>query len=301
MDVTRWREDATCDFWGQYCYVRDLDDGRVWSAGRQPIGQSADEYVVELRPNRAAIQRRDGEIETRYEVAVVSDADAEVRRITLTNHGDRPRTLEVTSYAEVALNPRRADQAHPAFAKLFLETEYLSGASALLCRRRPRARDEQAFWALHVLAGPEGGAAIGDVQFETDRARFLGRGRSAANPAALETKAPLSGTYGPVLDPVFSLRRSVRLAPGTSAVLAFNTATPRDREEGLAVLFVTNNPRFAHAVGDRFLLLAGGQVAGRLTREDVDVSDLTRLMAGGEEFAALSTALEGLPPEPGPR
>ena len=235
MDVTRWREDATCDFWGQYCYVRDLDDGRVWSAGRQPIGQSADEYVVELRPDRAAIQRRDGEIETRYEVAVVSDADAEVRRITLTNHGDRPRTLEVTSYAEVALNPRRADQAHPAFAKLFLETEYLSGASALLCRRRPRARDEQALWALHVLAGPEGGAAIGDVQFETDRARFLGRGRSAANPAALETKAPLSGTYGPVLDPVFSLRRSVRLAPGTSAVLAFNTATPRDREEGLAV------------------------------------------------------------------
>lgn len=73
------------------------------------------------------------------------------------------------------------------------------------------------------------------------------------------------------------------------------------KEEGLTVVFVSNNPRFAHAVGDRFLLLAGGQVAGRLTREDVDATDLTRLMAGGEEFAALSTALEDMHPEPGPR
>ena len=124
IDLTRWREDATCDCWGQYCYVRDLDTGRVWSAGRQPLGRSADDYTADLRPDRATFRRRDGEIETRYEVVVVPDANAEVRRITLTNHGDRPRTLEVTSYAEVALNPRRADQAHPAFAKLFLETEY---------------------------------------------------------------------------------------------------------------------------------------------------------------------------------
>ena len=135
MDVTRWREDKTCDCWGQYYYIRDLGDGLVWSAGRLPLGRYADEYKADLRPDLATFRRRDGEIETLYQVAVVPDANAEVRRITLTNHGDSPRTLEVTSYAEVALNPRRADQAHPAFAKLFMETEYLPTTSALLCRR----------------------------------------------------------------------------------------------------------------------------------------------------------------------
>lgn len=122
-DITRWREDGTRDCWGQYCYVRNLDDGRAWSAGRQPLGRNADEYEPHLHPGRAIIRRRDRDVETCYEVAVVPDANAEVRRVTLTNRGNRPCTLEVTSYAELALNPRGADQAHPAFAKLFLETE----------------------------------------------------------------------------------------------------------------------------------------------------------------------------------
>src|SRR6185436_15378910 len=205
-DVTRWREDVTCDCCGQYYYVRDLERGRVWSAGRQPIGVGADKYEAELRLDRAVICRRDGEIETCYEIAVVPDAKAEVRRLTLTNRGNRLRTLDVTSYSEVVLNPRRADQAHPAFAKLFLETEHVRPDAALLCRRRPRARDQEPVWALHVLATAEkiSGAQPGDFEFETDRARFLGRGRSARNPAALETRAPLSSTAGPVLDPIFS-------------------------------------------------------------------------------------------------
>ena len=155
LDVTRWREDATSDCWGQYFYIRDLDGGRAWSTGRQPLGADADEYEAMLGSDRAVFQRRDGDIETRYEIAVAADADAEVRRITLTNHGAFPRTLDVSSYAEVSLNSRRADQAHPAFAKLFLETEYLPAPPTLLCRRRPRARDQKPIWGLHFLAGPE--------------------------------------------------------------------------------------------------------------------------------------------------
>ena len=207
MDVTRWREDGTRDCWGQYCYVRNLDDGRVWSAGRQPLGRHADEYEADLRPDRAVIRRRDGDVETCYEVAVVPDADAEARRVTLTNRGSRPLTLEVTSYAEVALNPRRADQAHPAFAKLFLETEALVSPPALLCRRRPRARGQQPVWALHVLAGPatSAPAALERVECETDRARFLGRGRSAAGPGGDgERRGPLrdrGAGAGPDLQP----------------------------------------------------------------------------------------------------
>ena len=234
--MTRWREDATSDCWGQYFYIRDLDGGRAWSAGRQPLGGDADEYEAMLGLDGAIFQRRDGDIETRYEIAVAADADAEVRRITMTNHGVLPRTLDVTSYAEVSLNSRRADQAHPAFAKLFLETEYLPAPPTLLCRRRPRARDQKPIWALHFLAGPErADTAIGVIEYETDRARFLGRGRSTACPAALESGAALSGTVGSVLDPVFSLRRRIRLAPNTSAVLAFGTAMASDRNEAIAL------------------------------------------------------------------
>ena len=235
LDVTRWREDATRDGWGQFFYIRDLDGGGAWSAGWQPLAGDPDDYETILSSDWAVFQRRDGDIETRSEIAVAADADIEVRRITLTNHGAVPRMLDVTSYAEVSLNSRRADQAHPAFAKLFLETEYLPAPPTLLCRRRPRARDEKPIWGLHFLAGPErADTAAGDVEYETDRARFLGRGRTAASPASLDSGAALSGTVGSVLDPVFSLRCRVRLAPNTSAVLAFGTAIASDRNEAVA-------------------------------------------------------------------
>jgi cellobiose phosphorylase len=124
LDVTRWREDATRDCWGQFCYVRDLADGTIWSVGYQPLCGTADAYEFEFHADRAEFHRRDGDVETRWAVCVDPDADCDVRAVTLVNHGSRPREIELTSFAEVCLNHRRADQAHPAFAKLFLESEF---------------------------------------------------------------------------------------------------------------------------------------------------------------------------------
>jgi cyclic beta-1,2-glucan synthetase len=233
LDVTRWREDRTCDNWGQWCYVRDLRSGLLWSAGHQPVCRPADRYEVLYSTDKAEFIRRDGNIETHLEVTVSPENAAEVRRVTLTNHGNRPHELELTSYAEVVLLPHRADLSHPAFGKLFLETEFISSRSALLCRRRPRSADQNPVWCVHVLAVD--GPAVGGVQYETDRARFLGRGRTVARPAALEPGAVLSGTTGPVLDPIVSLRRRVRVAPGASVSVAFTTAVAASREEALAL------------------------------------------------------------------
>src|SRR5882724_4283864 len=234
MDVTRWREDGTRDCWGQFCYIRDRSSGKRWSTGKQPLCQPADEYDVEFHVDRAEFRRRDGDIETRWAVCVAPDHDAEVRVVTLINHSGVPCEFDLTSYAEVCLNQRRADQAHPAFAKLFLETEFVAGSGALLARRRPRAADQKPIWAIHVTAVE--GLDNDALEYETDRVRFLGRGRTPAHPAALDRGVRLSGTTGPVLDPVFSLRRHVRLDPKATARVAFVTGAADTLETAAALI-----------------------------------------------------------------
>jgi len=248
LDVTRWREDPAREAYGQFLYVRDVGSGAYWSAGFQPTRRPADEDEIVFSADKAAIRRRFGAIESLLEVAVSPEQLAEVRRLTLVNHGPTPRELDVTSYAEVVLAHRDADLAHPAFHKLFLETEWLPASSALLCRRRPRSSREREAWAVHAMAvdaASAGCTLVGEATFETDRAKFLGRGRTVAGPAALDPGEALSGAVGPVLDPIFSLRRRLVLAPGGTAVLAFTTAVADDRRGAVALADQYHGPSAA--------------------------------------------------------
>ncbi len=233
FDVTRWREDRTTGGGGQFVYVRDLDSGAFWAAGYQPVCRPADAYEAVFAIDKAEFRRRDGALETLLEVTVTTEHPGEVRRVTVTNHDDEAHTVELTSYVELALAPHGADLAHPAFAKLFLETEYLPTSGALLCRRRPRADGEKPVWAVHVAAID--GTTEGEIEFDSDRASFVGRGRSLAAPAALEPGAQLGGNVGAVLDPVFSLRRRLRVPAGASASVTFTTAVAGSREEAVAL------------------------------------------------------------------
>jgi len=233
LDVSRWREDVTCDCWGQFFYVRDLSTGRVWSIGRQPVVEPAAGYHYEFHGDKAEIRRRVDDIEATLSICVAPQVDAELRRLVLSNHGMEPRKLELTSYAEICLNHRRADQAHPAFAKLFLETSFDKVTGALVARRRPRGAKERPIWAVHVSASSQ--VPDAPVGFETDRLRFLGRGRAASDPEALDPQTALSNSSGPVLDPVFSLRRILHLEPGAMARIAFATGAADDRSKARAI------------------------------------------------------------------
>lgn len=233
FDVTRWREDVTRDCWGQFVYVRDVATGKVWSVGRQPIVEPLGGYDYEFHGEKAEFRRRVDDIETIVSVCVDPHRDAELRSLTVVNHGKRPRELELTSYAEVCLNHRRADQAHPAFAKLFLETRFDKTTGALFARRRPRAASEKPIWAVHVSSSSE--ASGPPIGHETDRLRFLGRGRTASNPRALDPRTILSNSSGPVLDPVFSLRRNLHLEPGAMARVAFATGAADDPAKARAI------------------------------------------------------------------
>jgi cyclic beta-1,2-glucan synthetase len=231
LAVTRWREDVTCDAWGSYVYLRDVASERVWSAGHQPSGVEADQWDVSFSEGRAEFVRRDGTLTTTLEVAVSPEYDAEVRRVSISNLGPRTREIELTSYAEVVLAPAAADTAHPAFSKLFVQTEFVAGVGALLATRRPRSPGEARIWAAH-LAVVEG-EVVGGVQYETDRARFLGRGRTVRTPVSVLDARPLSNTVGTVLDPIFSLRRRVRIPPGGTARVAFWTLVAPSRSDAL--------------------------------------------------------------------
>ncbi len=251
--VTRWRQDATRDPGGQYLYLRDVRSGRVWSATHHPTARDGTDDLAVFTMEKATFQRRDDEIGTRLDVAVSPEDDVEVRRLEVTNHGDRAREIEITSYAEMVLAPNADDLAHPAFGKLFVETEYLAESSALLCRRRPRAPDDAEVFAVHVIS--QEGRTQGPVEWESDRARFLGRGRGPENPEALDGR-PLSGTTGVLLDPIVSLRQRVRLAPGGVVRLSFATGMASSRETALALAQRYHDPTatartfalaFAHA------------------------------------------------------
>ncbi|MHB1224195.1 MAG: GH36-type glycosyl hydrolase domain-containing protein [Gemmatimonadaceae bacterium] len=233
LAVTRWQADGTTDRTGQFCYVRDVTSGRTWSASHQPTCAPADWCRTYLATDRVTFVRTDGEVETRLEIAVVPDDAAEVRRLTVTNNGGEWRELELTSYGEIVLAPPESDRAHPAFANLFVETEWHEWCTAVTATRRARSATEQPLWCVHVVDA--GDDRVGEVSCETDRARFLGRGRSTRDPIALERDGDLAGTVGSVLDPIFALRTRVTLAPGQAASVAFTTIVAGTREQAFAL------------------------------------------------------------------
>jgi cyclic beta-1,2-glucan glucanotransferase len=248
LAVTRWRSDATMDNTGQFCFLKDVASGRVWSAAHQPVCAPADWYRAVLATDRVTFHRADGVIETRTEIAIVPQDSAEVRRVTVTNNGSQTREVELTSYGEVVLAPPDAERAHPAFANLFVETEFHAWCSAITATRRRRSATERSLVCVHVVA--TGKERVGDVTCETDRARFIGRGRSTRDPLALDGEGALSGTTGAVLDPIFSLRTRVRLNPGQSASVAFTTLIAETREKAFELADRYDNPHAAQRAFD---------------------------------------------------
>jgi len=244
LAVNRWREDATCDDFGSYIYLRDIRSGAVWSAGFQPTGAEPDSYRVTFHEDRAEFIRHDGSLTTTMDVVVSPEDDAEVRRISIANAGNRARDIEISSYAELVLASSASDLAHPAFSKLFIETDYRSDLGALIATRRKRSPGEPEVWAAHLSVIDAAAAAKPEV--ETDRARFLGRSHTVRDPIAMAEGHMLSGTVGTVLDPIFSIRRSVRVEPGAIVRLSFWTILAASRE---ALLDLIDKHRDATAFG----------------------------------------------------
>jgi cyclic beta-1,2-glucan synthetase len=264
--VTRARRDATLDPGGHFIYLRDVRSGAVWSPSFHPVRRDAERYSATFLPDIATFDCKGEEIATRLEIAVSPEHDVEVRVLQLVNHSDRVREIDVTSYVEVALAQARDDFAHPAFGKLFIETEFLAERGALICHRRPRDSSDPGTWAVHVLSLE--GRPHGPLEWETDRSRFIGRGRTVENPIALDGR-PLSGATGFVLDPILSLRQRVRVPAGESVRLCFATGVAPDAETAKALAQTYRDS----SIASRTLALASAHTHSLRRHMDISSDD----------------------------
>jgi len=243
QELTRWRSDQTCDSQGTFCYIHEADPDRLWSSTHHPVGGKVKGYSVDFALDRAIFRRSDKGIHTQTEVIVSPEDDLEVRRITLVNHSSNTRRLSLTSYVELSMAPHNADRQHPAFNKLFIQTEALPEQQALLAYRRPRSENEQPLYVAHCLTLEQAGnnsPQEQEWQFETDRGRFIGRGRTLANP--MGAVQPLGNSQGFVLDPMLGLRRSLVLEPGQHARLSLVIAAGATREQVLLLMDKYRDP-----------------------------------------------------------
>lgn len=231
-DLTRWRSDPTQDSWGTFCYIHDADTGRLWSNTYHPVGGEIEDYEVRFPLDRAEVRRSDNGFVTETEVIVSPEDDVEIRRITLMNRTLRSRRIELTSYIELAMAAHRSDAQHPAFNKLFIQTEAVESAGALIAYRRPRSPDEEPVYSAHRITLDQ--ERVGPLKFETDRRKFVGRGRSLQDP--LGASHALEDGEGFVLDPIFSIRRDIRLAPGERLQVSLILAAGRSREDVLGLM-----------------------------------------------------------------
>ena len=252
LALTRWREDGTRDAWGTFAYIRDISSGEFWSTAYQPTLKRPKLYEAIFSEGRAEFRRRDNDFDTYTEIAVSPEDDIELRRVRITNHSSARRTIEVTSYAEVVLASAASDAMHPAFSNLFVQTEILEQQKAIFCTRRPRSVDEHPPWLLHLMTVD--GAHIDEISYETDRMQFIGRGKSVADPQALQMTergpAPLSGSEGSVLDPIVAIRYRMTLDPGKTATVDLVYGIAESRDDALVLLKKYQDKSFADRVFD---------------------------------------------------
>ena len=253
LAINRWNEDITSDNWGQFCYLRDVESGEFWSTTYQPTLAKPEQFEAIFSDARAEFRMRAQHFDAHTEIVVSPEDDIELRRVRLTNRGRRPRTIELTTYAELVIAPSMADAAHPAFSNLFVQTEWVASAQAIIGTRRPRGDGEKIPWMCHVLAVHD--ARIDALSYETDRAKFVGRGRSVARPLALargDQHAALSNTVGPVLDPIVAIRVRITLPPEHSTTVDIVTGMADNRD---ACLHLAEKYRDRH-LADRVFDLA---------------------------------------------
>jgi len=244
--VTRWREDTTCDNWGTFCYIHDASNGELWSSTYQPTLKRSKNYEAIFSEGRAEFRREDQNFDMHTEIVVSPEDDIELRRIHLTNNSRIRKFIDVTSYSEVVLAPSAQDNLHPAFSNLFVQTEILKEREAILCTRRPRSPEDPTLWMFHMMVIRSNNT--GELSFETDRMKFIGRGESINAPLAVKDSSPLSNSQGSVLDPIVAIKYKLTLEPEETITIDMITGIGENRDIAIRLIDKYQDRRLANRV-----------------------------------------------------
>ena len=236
--LTRWRNDASLDNWGIWYFIQDLDYNKVWSLSRRPIDAETQEYRVIYSPHTIEIRRVTENIRVNLEITITPNDDLCVQKISITNQSNDSRNLRILSYGEVVLASMETDQQHPAFNKMFIESGYYPEENMLHFQRRKRSADEEPLGMSHVLINDK----MNDLEYETDRKKFVGRGHEISDPIALQSNSKLSGSVGITLDPIFSLGKRINLHPNETVELIYLTLASKNIEESIKLVKNYKNP-----------------------------------------------------------
>ncbi len=227
-DITRFHADASEDLQGSFLFLRDMESGYWWSATGEPVRNPEEETKTVFTEDKAEFYKTAGDFKTVVEVIVSSESDGEGRRLDIINTSARDRVIEVTSYSELVLTDSDSDAAHPAFAKMFVETEIADNGSTIYAKRRKRAPSDPDIHVAHFVTDLSG--SIRETEVETDRRAFIGRGRSLRDAAAFDEGATFTGSQGCVLDPIASVRTRVRVPAHKKVSLVFWTFAGGSRD-----------------------------------------------------------------------
>ncbi len=227
----RWRSDIYANT-GNYIYIKDVKQGKLWSAAYHPTRRPPEEYQVVFCPHQAEFKRRDGDISSHMIVSLDADHNLEIRKVTFTNHGNEEKQLEVTSYLEVVDDTHLAELSHPAFNKLFLESEYLEEQEIFLAKRRQKKDDDNPYLMHMVRTGTK---LCKKVEYENDRKRFIGRNNTLENPDSVVNSIAFFNNSGFCNDPIMSLRVQFCIEAGKTACISFITGVCKSKEEAIKI------------------------------------------------------------------
>ncbi|MCV9966232.1 protein ndvB [Pararhizobium sp. BT-229] len=227
--VARWKADPTEDHTGTFIFLRDTATGDWWSATAEPRRAKGEKVTIRFGDDKAEFIKTVGDLTSEVECIVATEHDAEGRRVILLNTGTEDRFIEVTSYAEPVLTTDDTDSAHPLFSKMFLRTEVDPKGDVIRVTRNKRSPGDPDMQVAHLVVDNAG--TTRHTEAETDRRRFIGAGRTLAEAQAFDADATLSGTDGYTLDPIVSLRRTVRVPAGKKVSVIFWTIAAPGREQ----------------------------------------------------------------------
>ncbi|MHB9031975.1 MAG: GH36-type glycosyl hydrolase domain-containing protein, partial [Anaerolineae bacterium] len=276
VDLTRWYPDGMLPGLGGYVYIQDIkpggglpEEGKLWSAGLLPIPGRTEDSQVTFFSHMVVYHRAENQINSTMEITVAPDDPVEIRRLHLHNAGNETRRLRITSYGEVILSQQAADARHPAFSKMFIDSEYVPELTLQIFKRRQRSEQETPIYMGHMLVAQQLGSMAGrQVRHEADRRRFIGRGRNLRSPEELTGYTYLSGTSGATLDPIYALGQEVELESQTNKEIAYLNLAGDSRE---AVIELATKYRNWALINDTFHQ-ANLSAQAWLWKEDYDTS-----------------------------